>query len=153
MNFVKTDNDKKVVTYPYLLADLISDNPNTSFPCNITEELAAQWNVFPVIEEEKPVYHERIQKCVRNSEPTFDGSHWRVDWTVSSKTEEETTQYDADKSAEIRTDRNKRLADTDWWAVSDRTMSSGQTEYRDLLRKVPQQTGFPLSVTWQTKPS
>jgi len=153
MNFVKTDNDKKVVTYPYLLADIMSDNPKTSFPCNITAELAAQWNVFPVVEEPKPIYHERIQKCVRNSEPTFDGEHWTIGWTVSNKTEEETTQYDADLSAEIRTDRNKRLADTDWWAVSDRTMSSGQTEYRDLLRKVPQQTGFPLSVTWPTKPS
>ena len=152
MDFVKTDGSGNIVTYPYALAQLITDNPKVSFPCCFSEELAAEWNVFPVIEEEKPVYAERIQNCVKGSQPTFDGGVWTISWTISDKTAEEVLQYDDDLAAEVRADRNARLAETDWWAVSDRTMTSEQTEYRNLLRQVPQQDGFPLSVTWPTKP-
>lgn len=152
MDFVKTDGNGNVVTYPYKLAELVTDNPKVSFPCCFSEELAAEWDVFPVIEEEKPVYAERIQNCMRNSQPTLDGGNWTVSWTVSNKTAEETLQYDDDLAAKMRADRNTRLAETDWWAVADRTMTSEQTEYRNLLRQVPQQDGFPLSVTWPTKP-
>jgi hypothetical protein len=37
-------------------------------------------------------------------------------------------------------------------ASSDVTMSSDMTTYRQALRDVPAQEGFPFSVTWPTKP-
>lgn len=48
--------------------------------------------------------------------------------------------------------RDKLLAETDWWAVSDRTMTQAETDYRQALRDVPQQDGFPVDITWPTKP-
>jgi len=53
---------------------------------------------------------------------------------------------------EAREKRNTLLAETDWWAVSDRTMTQAETDYRQALRDVPQQEGFPVTVTWPTKP-
>lgn len=55
-------------------------------------------------------------------------------------------------SNEKRTERNTLLAETDWWAVSDRTMTQDETDYRQALRDVPQQEGFPTDITWPTKP-
>lgn len=52
----------------------------------------------------------------------------------------------------IRDKRNALLADTDWWAVSDRTMTQAEIDYRQALRDVPDQEGFPQNVTWPTKP-
>lgn len=52
----------------------------------------------------------------------------------------------------VRDKRNALLAETDWWAVSDRTMAQTETDYRQALRDVPQQEGFPFDVTWPTKP-
>ena len=52
----------------------------------------------------------------------------------------------------IRSQRNALLAETDWWAVSDRTMTQAETDYRQALRDVPAQAGFPDNVTWPTKP-
>ena len=52
----------------------------------------------------------------------------------------------------IRSQRNALLAETDWWAVSDRTMTQAETDYRQALRDVPAQAGFPENVTWPTKP-
>lgn len=51
-----------------------------------------------------------------------------------------------------RADRNKRISETDWWASSDLTMTDAQTAYRQALRAVPEQEGFPDSIVWPTKP-
>lgn len=48
--------------------------------------------------------------------------------------------------------RDKLLAETDWWAVADRTMTQAEIDYRQALRDVPAQAGFPENVTWPTKP-
>jgi len=37
----------------------------------------------------------------------------------------------------IREERNKLLAETDWWASSDRTMTTEQRDYRQALRDLP----------------
>jgi hypothetical protein len=52
----------------------------------------------------------------------------------------------------IRDKRNALLADTDWWAVADRTMTQAEIDYRQALRDIPTQAGFPDNVTWPTKP-
>ena len=42
-----------------------------------------------------------------------------------------------DKAIEIlRKNRNNLLAETDWWGVSDNTMSAEQTQYRQDLRDI-----------------
>ena len=48
--------------------------------------------------------------------------------------------------------RNDLLAETDVWALSDRTMTAEQTAYRQALRDIPDQAGFPTDITWPTKP-
>jgi len=53
----------------------------------------------------------------------------------------------------VREERDKRLAECDWMANSDVTMASAWTTYRQGLRDVPAQSGFPNSVTWPTKPT
>jgi hypothetical protein len=52
----------------------------------------------------------------------------------------------------IRSNRNALIAETDWWATSDRTMTAEQTAYRQALRDITDQTGFPTDITWPTKP-
>ena len=48
--------------------------------------------------------------------------------------------------------RDRLLAETDWWSASDLTMTAEQTAYRQALRDIPAQSGFPDTVTWPTKP-
>lgn len=65
-------------------------------------------------------------------------------------TEEEVAA--TDPSLQVRSDRNTLLAETDWWATSDRTMTAEQTAYRQALRDITNQAGFPTDITWPTKP-
>lgn len=52
----------------------------------------------------------------------------------------------------MRDQRNTLLAETDWWANSDVTMTDEQRAYRQALRDIPQQEGFPTNITWPTAP-
>jgi len=62
------------------------------------------------------------------------------------------TRTDAEKANEIRAERDAKLAETDWTASTDVTMTAEMTAYRQSLRDVPAQSGFPNQVNWPTAP-
>ena len=71
---------------------------------------------------------------------------------VVDVTGEDTLIY-TDTCKYMRETRDALLIETDAWALSDRTMSDAQTAYRQALRDVTGQAGFPEDITWPTKPS
>ena len=56
-------------------------------------------------------------------------------------------------AAQVREERDAKLAATDWMANSDVTMSDAWRTYRAALRDMPAQAGFPNSITWPSEPS
>lgn len=52
----------------------------------------------------------------------------------------------------LREERNKKIAETDWWAVSDRTMTTQQTTYRQALRDITDTYTSLDDVVWPVKP-
>lgn len=52
----------------------------------------------------------------------------------------------------VREERNRLLAETDWMSSGDRVMSDAERQYREDLRNVTEQSGFPDNVVWPTKP-
>ena len=81
-----------------------------------------------------------LVQCTAEEEAHFDALDQDFANTVVSRA-----------SAKVREKRDDLLAETDWMANSDVTMSDAWASYRSLLRFVPQQAGFP-DVTWPTKP-
>ena len=70
-----------------------------------------------------------------------------------SQSEVDATHYNPPRTGgQIRNERDKLIAETDWWATSDRTMTAEQTAYRQALRDITDQSGFPTDITWPTKP-
>lgn len=53
----------------------------------------------------------------------------------------------------LRSKRNQLLAETDYLALSDVTLSTEMAEYRQALRDLPANTTDPLNPSWPTKPS
>ena len=53
---------------------------------------------------------------------------------------------------EIRVKRNQLLAETDYLALSDVTLSTEMAEYRQALRDLPANTSDPANPVWPTKP-
>ena len=83
----------------------------------------------------------------------------RVQFTAAEETardEEEQAWADGanDRAAvQVRDERDAKLAASDWMANSDVTMSAAWKTYRQALRDVPAQAGFPTNVTWPVEPS
>ena len=80
-------------------------------------------------------------------------SDFGVTWAQASA--KKTELVNAEPMRLLREERDRRLAETDWMAGSDLTMSSAWTTYRQALRDVPAQDGVTGldDVTWPTKPS
>jgi len=55
---------------------------------------------------------------------------------------------------EVRSQRDALLSQSDWTQVPDAPVDqSAWAEYRQALRDLPQQAGFPTEITWPTKPN
>lgn len=58
------------------------------------------------------------------------------------------------KAQEVRAERDRRLAETDWMALPDSPRCTPELlAYRQALRDVTDQPGFPRSITWPTRTS
>ena len=58
----------------------------------------------------------------------------------------------ADKWSSVRRDRDRRLAETDYLALSDSTLASNMKTYRQSLRDVPEDNSDPDKISWPSKP-
>ena len=94
-----------------------------------------------------------------NWDATIDGVQWfgAVDGTlwdviiesgVEIEAFTETTRWE-----DVRAERDRRLAKTDFYALSDVPMSSEMTAYRQALRDVPANNDDPNSIAWPVLPS
>ena len=54
--------------------------------------------------------------------------------------------------ADIRQERDSLIAATDTWGLADYPATAEQTAYRQALRDITDQDGFPTNITWPTKP-
>ena len=57
--------------------------------------------------------------------------------TINAKNAQALSDKPADDLAMLREERNLLLAETDWWASSDLTMTAEQIAYRQALRDLP----------------
>ena len=74
-------------------------------------------------------------------------------WTATPRTADDLAARLAQQAAAVRADRNARLAATDWTQIADSTADKpAWAAYRQALRDVPSQAGFPWIVTWPQEP-
>ena len=69
----------------------------------------------------------------------------RIEYTQPTLTAEEKLNY-------LRTERNRKLQVTDVWALSDRTMTQAQKDYRQALRDITKTATSLDDVSWPEKP-
>lgn len=152
--YVKAINDV-VIAYPYGAANLRQDNPQTSFPDTMSDELLAIWNVYPVQPVNPPDYDQYTQNLVENNPVLVDGV-WQQSWSVEPATPEEILERRITAEKSVRDERDVKLAESDWVVI--KSLELGQPipqdweAYRQSLRDIPQQPGFPFDVVWPIKP-
>ena len=148
----------------YLLA-----NNGPSFE-TLTPEIMAELGIDPVLEGPQATTTPPYQFSQRSGVEQI-AEQWFTKYTVGpiftdrAATETEAAQtaaeqeaaYKAQKDAEqatsVRTDRTKRLADSDWTQIADSTADKAAwATYRAALRDITKADGFPWTMVWPTQP-
>lgn len=148
--------NQTVETFPYSIGDLRRDNPNTSFPRGPSNECLASWNVFPVVDRPKPSFDPATENC-NPVNPTYENGEWVVNWQVTPADADEIAQRLAYESESVRDQRNLLLVESDWTQLTDSPLTgsilSSWVTYRQELRDLTTQAGFPWTISWPTPPS
>lgn len=140
--YVKPTNGQSAV---YSVEQLRRDNPNTSFPAVPSDALLAEWGVYPYYVKDRPAVDYMTQTVTPTALAQVDGA-WTQGWEVSNLSVE-------DAGRNIRSQRAGLLSQTDWMALSDVNMASEWAAYRQALRDITEQAGFPFAVIWPLKPT
>lgn len=150
--YAKIENDV-AVKFPYTLEDLQRDHPGSTISGAMSPALLHYLNMVPVVvtgADYDPVTQIAEQNgCVYNSEK----SRWETAWSVRLKTSEELAQEYEAKATQVRQERNAKLSACDWTQVLDAPVDrAAWATYRQALRDLTDQEGFPVNVVWPQEP-
>ena len=146
-----TSGDPPVIKYP--------SEDFTIIECTDEDVQArlAQLNDYIDRKSEGKTYNIKYYASKRNAEEILDSegkSHSPKQYVQSHFVPDDSAKDArllADKWANVRRERNSKLAETDYLALGDNTLSADMKKYRQDLRDVPSQSD-PDDITWPTKP-
>ena len=149
--------------------DLRLENRNVSFPKVWNTNVFEALGIDPVLAAPAPTPSGEFKIVARNGAVQDSNGNWVQAWveremfteytdeegnvqTVSAQQTAYTTRRNNEKAVVERATRDNLLKETDHFALSDVTMTDAMRTYRQALRDVPQQSEFPNTITWPTKP-
>lgn len=144
-------------------------NSNTSFPAVLTSEIIDSFGYDPVLEGPQATTIPPYQYSQRDGVIEINGQWFThyiagpvftdytdpdgVVHTAAEQYEDYCFTKDSEQGKAVRTDRNKRLADCDWTQLPDAPVDHVVwATYRQELRNVTGQLGFPWDITWPEAP-
>tara|TARA_B110000503_G_scaffold23857_1_gene37384 strand:+ start:1902 stop:2354 length:453 start_codon:yes stop_codon:yes gene_type:complete len=148
--YLKLENGN--IRYPYTISELKSENPNTSFPAVLTNEVLESFDVYYV---ETTDYTDDYTKNIEEGTPILSESSYIQVWNKTDATEEEISAKLEEKWVEVRIMRDALLAQSDWTQFQDSPLSGTNLTdwqtYRQSLRDISSQSN-PYNLTWPVKP-
>jgi hypothetical protein len=104
----------------------------------------AIYNAYPTVK--------RIED-IKSGVIAYDADNNVVALDADAVAAETTTVVNERNLTVLRAKRNQLLAETDYLALSDATLSEDMRTYRQALRDLPANTSDPANPTWPVKPS
>jgi len=134
----------------YTPTDIKLAHKNISFA---TGEFCAPEGYMLVEETPQPAYDYRTHKIDVDGAIEVDGKMVR-NWVVIELTQEEKDYILNNASDNIRSERDRKLIKSDWTQGKDipAEVSTKWATYRQALRDIPSQPGFPWNITWPVEP-
>lgn len=138
--------------------------PNTGFPAQLTEAVINDFGGDVVFEGPQATGGSHYQYSQRQGVEQAEGKWYTkyvlgpifVDNEEATAAEQEATYKatkDAEQEANVRQQRNDKLKDSDWTQVIDAPVDqTAWTDYRQELRDVTAQEGFPWNIQWPEQP-
>jgi hypothetical protein len=125
---------------------------NTSFPAQLSEQLINDMGADIVFQgpQAQPT---RYQVAFADGVEQIDGK-WFTKHSVSDIDDQAKAALDTTQAASVRSTRNTRLSECDWTQVADAPVDKAAwATYRQALRDISSQTGFPWDIQWPEAPT
>ena len=152
MSYVLVNDSNAIVEYPYSIAKLKENNKKTSFPKGeLSTEVLNSFNVY-YVDETYPINVPVTQKTVMADTPVYSDNCWYITHVAVDRTDEEMENEKEGVRNGIDQRRYNKLSTSDWMANSDVTMTAEWATYRQALRDITAQAGYPLDITWPRPP-
>ena len=141
-------------------------HPNTSMPQQLSEELLNDFGADVVFEGPQASGGTVYQYSQSQGVEQIEGK-WYTKYVLGPVfTDGETTAAeqeaaykaakDADQAKSVRATRDSKLAESDWRVIkaaeTSTTLDAAWATYRQALRDVTGQEGFPWTITWPDAP-
>jgi hypothetical protein len=131
--------------------------PNISFPKPLPTYVLDSYGIDAVLEGAQPQVTPPYETVVRQGVEEIKGMWFKkyVIGPIFTNQEEEDSyrlRIDTQVSENIRTQRNSLISKTDWMGCSDVIMSDEWRQYRQELRDITTQEGFPHNIDWPEEP-
>lgn len=145
--------------YPFSEGLVKGMHQNTSFPSPFVPPGGFAL-VFPA---PQPAY-DAVTQGVRETQPELTSlGTWEQRWEVvelfalpedkAAAVAAAEASKEASKAAQARSERGDKLAASDWTQLVDApVVQAPWATYRQALRDVPLQAGFPSTITWPVQP-
>jgi len=128
-------------------------HPTTSFPPQLSVELLDSFDADVVFEGPQPAAT-RYQFVARQGVIQMSDGNWYRNYVALDMSDEAKAALDAQQAFSVRAERNARLAACDWTQLADAPVDDlVWAVYRQELRDVPDQAGFPTEIIWPTQPA
>ena len=140
------------------------------FPKEITEAVLNEWGADIVYEGPQATGGTVYQYSMRQGVVQI-GDKWHTNYvlgpiftdtpasegrpakTAAENEAEYKAMKDAEQAANVRRTRNDKLKDCDWTQIADSTADKPKwATYRQALRDITAQAGFPWTITWPDAP-
>jgi len=132
-------------------AEIRADFPTTSLPARLDDHVLASFGIVPVSPTQPG--HDPITQNAREAAPIEIDGAWVQNWVLTEASVQEIAARRAARAATLRAERDQRLSATDWTQLADAPVDPALwAAYRQALRDLPQQAGFPLQITWPVAP-
>ena len=128
--------------------------PNTSMPQQLSEELINEFGADVVFEgpQAQPT---RYQITFADGVEQIDGK-WYTKYSVADIDAEAIAAKDAEQAKSVRQQRDDKLKESDWRVIKALESSTPQdfewAAYRQALRDITTQSGFPWTIDWPVNP-
>lgn len=150
-----------VVQYPYSVSILIQDNPETSFPSDISNATLESFGVYIVYSTTPPVVTK--DQYLQEGTPVYDAGsqQWEQVWIVVDMTPEQIAERDASDKQANKLQAESLLQQTDWTTIPDvsnpalsdpyLTNANEFAAYRSNVRKIAVNPPVTVDV-WPVEP-
>jgi len=146
--YVLVGDNNTIEKFPFTVQELRRRHKNVSFPAPIPEETLNSFGVYSVVPMSRPSYDLLTSRVITGA--VYNGEVWEQSYRIIDLGEDQVKENVAARAAnELAETQNDAMT----YLEQNLTVPEDLVNFRNYMREIESQDGYPYSLSWPTKPS